>query len=135
MNKPELVQADIEGSLDVQASFTDLGIDYVFLDPGRVSQVIINFMNNAIKFTRNSDVRKIKIVLAASRTRPSADSCHVTLIEPRKKERSLSVDQGVMGPEVFLTFNVQDTGCGLSEEGSKTCSSVSVKLPQRLIKE
>ncbi|TIA10946.1 hypothetical protein D6C80_07791 [Aureobasidium pullulans] len=116
INKPELVQADIEGSLDVQASFTDLGIDYVFLDPGRVSQVIINFMNNAIKFTRNSDVRKIKIVLAASRTRPSADSCHVTLIEPRKKERSLSVDQGVMGPEVFLTFNVQDTGCGLSEE-------------------
>ncbi|KAI5247613.1 hypothetical protein E4T42_05902 [Aureobasidium subglaciale] len=115
MNKPELVQANIEGSLDVQASFTDLGIDYVFLDPGRVSQVIINFMNNAIKFTRNSEVREIKIILAASRTRPTADSCHVTLIEPRKKERSLSVDQGVTGPEVFLTFNVQDTGCGLSE--------------------
>lgn len=27
MNKPELAQADFEGPLDMQASFTDLGID------------------------------------------------------------------------------------------------------------
>jgi signal transduction histidine kinase len=119
MNKPELAQADIEGSLDIQASFTDLGIDYVFLDPGRVSQVIINFINNAIKFTRPSNVRKIKLRLAASRRRPTAESCDVTLIEPREKARSLPIAQAATGAEVFLTFNVQDTGCGLTEAETK----------------
>jgi len=115
MNKPELAQADIEGSLDIESSFKDLAIDYVTLDPGRVSQVIINFMNNAIKFTRTSKNRKIKLSLAASRTRPTAESCNVTLIEPRGKPRSLSIASAATGVEVFLTFSVQDTGCGLTQ--------------------
>jgi len=118
MNKPELAQADIEGSLNVQASFTDLGIDHFLLDRGRVSQVIINFMTNAIKFTRSSDVRKIQINLGASRIRPTADSCHVTLIEPREKGRSLSIGP-VTEDDVFLSFSVQDTGCGLTEAETK----------------
>lgn len=115
MNKPELAQADIEGSLDIESSFKDLGIDYVTLDPGRVSQVIINFMNNAIKFTRTSKVRKIKLSLAASRTRPDAESSTVTLIEPRGNARPLSTAQAGTEKEVFLTFSVQDTGCGLTQ--------------------
>lgn len=114
MNKPELAQADIQGSLDIESSLKDLSIDYVTLDPGRVSQVIINFINNAIKFTRTSEVRKIKLSLAASRTRPTAASCNVTLIEPREKARNLSIAQASTGQEVYLTFSVQDTGCGLT---------------------
>jgi signal transduction histidine kinase len=119
MNKPELAQADIEGFLDIQSSFTDLRIDYVTLDPGRVSQVIINFMNNAIKFTRTSNVRKITLSLGASRARPTAESCNVTLIEPRGTARYLPATQAVTGAEVFLTFEVKDTGCGLTPAETK----------------
>jgi signal transduction histidine kinase len=115
MNKPELLQADIQGSLDIQASYKDLDIDYVTLDPGRVSQVIINFMNNAIKFTRTSSVRKITLSLAASRIRPTPESCNVTLIEPRQKAKHLPMAGTDTGTEVFLTFMVQDTGCGLTQ--------------------
>jgi signal transduction histidine kinase len=119
MNKPELAQADIEGSLDIQSSFTDLGIDYVTLDPGRVSQVIINFINNAIKFTRTSNVRRITLSLGASRTRPTAESCNVTLIEPRGMARYLPATQPISGAEVFLIFKVKDTGCGLTPAETK----------------
>jgi signal transduction histidine kinase len=119
MNKPELLQADIQGYLDIQASYKDLDIDYVTLDPGRVSQVIINFMNNAIKFTRTSNIRKITLSLAASRTRPIAESCNVTLIEPRQKARYLPTAGADTGTEVFLTFMVQDTGCGLTRAETK----------------
>ncbi|KAI4764447.1 hypothetical protein E4T52_03328 [Aureobasidium sp. EXF-3400] len=114
MNKPELAQADIQGSLDIESSFKDLNIDYVTLDPGRVSQVIINFINNAIKFTRTCNVRKIKLSLSASQTRPTAKSCNVTLIEPRDKSRYLPTAEANTEAEVFLTFSVQDTGCGLT---------------------
>ncbi|KAI4853813.1 hypothetical protein E4T44_00610 [Aureobasidium sp. EXF-8845] len=117
MNKSELRQADIEGNLDIQSSYKDLDIDYVSLDPGRVSQVIINFMNNAIKFTRASSVRKITLSLAASQTRPTAESCNITLIEPRQKARYLPTPG--TGTEVFLTFTVQDTGCGLTQAETK----------------
>jgi signal transduction histidine kinase len=119
MNKPELLQADIQGYLDIQASYKDLDIDYVTLDPGRVSQVIINFMNNAIKFTRTSNIRKITLSLAASRTRPTAESCNVTLIDPRQKARYLPTAGADTGTEVFLTFMVQDTGCGLTRAETK----------------
>jgi signal transduction histidine kinase len=119
MNKPELAQAEIEGFLDIKACYKDLDIDFVTFDPGRVSQVIINFINNAIKFTRTSNVRKITLSLAASLTRPTAESCNVTLIEPREKGRYLPTVQTLTGAEVFLIFKVQDTGCGLTQAETK----------------
>lgn len=145
MVKAELNHADIHGSMTIRQSYKDLAVDYVLLDPGRLSQVIINLMTNAIKFTQESNKRHITIGLAASRLRPTANDCQVTLIKPRKKApddpaQSAATGQGPIGEELFLIFSVQDTGCGLSENekehlfhrfsqaSPKTYKQVSIKV-------
>lgn len=120
MVKAELDYDKIQGSMALQPSYTDLAVDNVLLDPGRLAQIILNFMTNAIKFTKNSDKRHIVISIGASRTQPSADDCEVTLIEPRGERvetaaRRLSITEDPIGEDIYLIFSVRDTGCGLTE--------------------
>ena len=128
MVKAELEHADIEGTVNVDSSYTSLAVDYVLLDPGRLSQVIINLLTNAIKFTAASQTRRITIHLAASRTRPTDRDCHVTFIAPRKQDTgettqasttSTQRTEGEASEEIFVHFKVMDTGCGLTEEEMK----------------
>ncbi|KAI5195415.1 hypothetical protein E4T39_08238 [Aureobasidium subglaciale] len=120
MTKSELAHADILCSLDIQSSYTDLGIDRVLLDPSRVLQILINFMTNAIKFTKTSDVRKIRISLGAAKNRPTAEDCQVMLIEPRNTSPIGSQNRGApVSKEIYLLFSVHDTGCGITESGLK----------------
>ncbi|CAD0085031.1 unnamed protein product [Aureobasidium vineae] len=46
MVKAELDYDHIQGSMKIQQSFIDLAIDNVLLDPGRLSQVILNLMTS-----------------------------------------------------------------------------------------
>ncbi|TIA69380.1 hypothetical protein D6C83_01394 [Aureobasidium pullulans] len=111
MVKAELDYDKIQGSMALQPSYTDLAVDNVLLDPGRLAQIILNFMTNK---------RHIVISIGASRTQPSADDCEVTLIEPRGERvetaaRRLSITEDPIGEDIYLIFSVRDTGCGLTE--------------------
>lgn len=125
MVKAELEHADIHGSMVIQQSYIDLAVDHVLLDPGRLSQVILNLLTNAIKFTQGSHERQITVSLAASRKRPTTEDCHVTLIEPRgnrpddAQQQPISTYEGPVGEDVYLSFSVQDSGCGLTEDEIK----------------
>jgi CheY-like chemotaxis protein len=83
--------------------------------------VLINLTTNAIKFTTSEETRTIKVVLSASRERPSSHVAPRVSYFPMRAKRmdqTLGSDWGE-GEEIYLEFAVEDTGRGLSPEELK----------------
>ncbi|KAI5197948.1 hypothetical protein E4T38_07780 [Aureobasidium subglaciale] len=128
MFEKEIEHAKITASINVDQSYTDLGLDYVLVDPSRLLQVIINFISNSVKFTKFEKERKIRINLAASATKPTEKDFGIAFLAPRKdlsKDSSLpttpvsSVPEWNLGEEVYIYVGVEDTGRGLTEDECK----------------
>ena len=106
----------------IEKTFDDLKIDWVKLDPGRLLQILINLSTNAIKFTVDSTIRKIDVLLGASSTRPTASSTGVKYLQlPPEVEQAdpTQRDDWGQGEPVYLHIQVSDTGRGMSAEEVK----------------
>lgn len=73
----ELTQTKTKMSLNVEASYHDIagGRDYLDLDAGRLNQMLVNLLTNAIKFTKAEPHRLIELKLAASTTAEPLSHC------------------------------------------------------------
>ncbi|KPV77318.1 uncharacterized protein RHOBADRAFT_51196 [Rhodotorula graminis WP1] len=109
MFKTECRAKSIELQLVVGSSLARLGPRAkVFADPTRLTQVLVNLLSNAIRFTAKSDKRVVTITVEVSAQPPGRDS---PLIPPAETEYKIDKQK-----PVYLFFSVEDTGPGMTEE-------------------
>lgn len=105
----------IDFKFSLGTAYRDLDIGWVSADPIRFSQVLVNFISNAVRFTEKSATRDIEVSLDASKKEPSLPSSLTASIDgPTHTLQSGTSEEG--NETVYLIASVADSGVGLSPE-------------------
>ncbi|KAI0379417.1 hypothetical protein F5Y04DRAFT_128655 [Hypomontagnella monticulosa] len=117
----ELKMTDIKLTIVEDESVSNLGLEWVMLDPNRFLQIVINLVTNAIKFTKTCKIREIVVTISAMTHRPFEHQLGVEFIPQRYAPATPNnsptdpKDVGPFEPDIFISFSVKDTGKGLTE--------------------
>ncbi|KAF8432305.1 hypothetical protein BGX38DRAFT_260509 [Terfezia claveryi] len=137
----ELQVKGITAVLIIEDSYQKLALNWVKCDPSRFSQIVVNLITNAIKFTAlRAGRREIRVTLGACTERPlhsgavtypSAELSVDDSTDPGDDTDSMNADDSSgddgkiegegwgNGEPVYLHVNVRDTGIGISTDWQK----------------
>ena len=118
--QPELRKKNIGFNYNIMPEYDNCNVDWVMADLVRVSQVMVNLMTNAIKFTsRTERAKKIEIEVAAAIERPASYPPDVVFFKTDtiglKTDATGNPEWG-NGEPLYIMVAVKDTGIGISEE-------------------
>ncbi|GAA5988801.1 hypothetical protein JCM11641_004857 [Rhodosporidiobolus odoratus] len=109
MFKSECRSKNIELKLVIGSSLARLGPRArVFADPARLTQVLVNLLSNAIRFTAKSATRQVTLSVEISSKPPERDA---PLVPHDETEYHIEKKR-----PIYLFFSVEDTGPGMTEE-------------------
>lgn len=101
----------IELNLSFGKTMDQLHITLIKTDPVRLGQVITNLISNAIRFTTQSDVRRVTVHLDVAWEAPQPGTCELP------SERSI---EQLLAPaaerDMYLYVSVTDTGPGINDK-------------------